>query len=213
MKGVRFDGLHSYYEWGLILQEKTIESPKPKINTVEIEGADGVLDYTEFFGDVKFENRQLSFKFIKAQIILDGFLSLYSLVQDMIQGRKMQVVLDDDPAYFYLGRVSINEWKSNKNIGEIVIEVDAEPYKYKMAETTVTKIVDGTLAIMLDNSRMPTVPTITASSAMQFVFEGKTFAADAGTFRLPELQLKQGQNIVTVTGSGTVAFRYQEGRL
>nr|DAY68102.1 MAG TPA: hypothetical protein [Caudoviricetes sp.] len=30
MKGVKFDSLHSFYEWGLILQSKTIEAPTPK---------------------------------------------------------------------------------------------------------------------------------------------------------------------------------------
>lgn len=59
-------------------------------------------------------------------------------------GKMLDIILDDDPAYFYRGRVTINEWKSNSNIGEIVIEVDAEPYKMKLAETVVTKAVAGT---------------------------------------------------------------------
>ena len=28
MKGVYFDGLHSFYEWGLILSEKEIKAPQ-----------------------------------------------------------------------------------------------------------------------------------------------------------------------------------------
>ena len=78
MKGVKFGGLHSYYEWGLILTEKELKSPDIKTYTVEIEGVNGVLDYTDFFGAVKYENRHLTFKFIKTNIVPDGFLSLYS---------------------------------------------------------------------------------------------------------------------------------------
>ena len=144
MKGVKFGGLHSYDEWGLILTEKELKSPDIKTYTVELEGSNGVLDFTDFFGAVKYENRQLTFSFIKPNITPDGFLELYSLVQNALHGKKMQVILDDDPAYFYYGRVSINDWKSNKGIGEIVIEVDAEPYKYKLERTSKTAGLTGT---------------------------------------------------------------------
>jgi phage-related protein len=213
MKGVKFGNYHSYYEWGLVLSEKEIGSPKPKTKYVEVEGGDSVLDYTEYFGDVKYENRTLSFKFAKANIIPDGFLALFSVVQDALQGKKMQIVLDDDPAHYYLGRVNINEWKSNKNIGEIVIECDCEPYKYKVAETTVAKAVTGSATITLNNSRKKVVPKITTSSEMTISFNGYTGTFSAGTFTIPELELVEGANTVTVTGTGNISFVYREGRL
>lgn len=213
MKGVKFGGLHSFYEWGLILSEKEIEPPKPKTKTVDVDGADGVLDYTEAFGDVKYQNRQLTFKFYKASIVPDGFLALFSLVQNTIHGKTMQVILDDDPANYYFGRVTINEWKSNKRLGEIVIEVDAQPYKLKVDETVVTRAVTGSADIILANSRKPVVPTITTNAAMTIAFGGYTAAVQAGTFRLPELQLQAGQNTVKVTGTGNITFRYREGSL
>ena len=213
MKGVKFGGLHSFYEWGLILSEKEIEPPKPKTKTVDVEGADGVLDYTEAFGDVKYQNRQLSFKFYKASIVPDGFLALFSVVQNALHGKKLQVILDDDPAHYYLGRVTINEWKSNKRLGEITIEVDADPYKYKVTETVVTRAVTGSADIILTSSRKPVVPTITTNAAMTIAFGGYTAAVQAGTFRLPELQLREGQNAVKVTGTGNITFSYREGSL
>lgn len=213
MKGVKFGGLHSFYEWGLILSEKEIKAPQPKTKAVDVEGADGELDYTEAFGDVKYQNRQLSFKFSKANIVPDGFLALFSVVQNALHGKKMQVILDDDPANYYFGRVTINEWKSNKRIGEIVIEVDAEPYKLKVAETVITQAVTDSAEITLTNSRKPVVPTITTTAAMNITFGSFTAAVQVGTFRLPELQLAEGQNIVTVTGTGTITFRYREGSL
>lgn len=152
MKGVKFGGLHSFYEWGLILSEKEIKAPKPKKIEFEIEGSDGVLDYTDFFGGVKFENRQLTFRFTKAGISPDGFLTLFSAVQNALHGKKLQVILDDDPMHFYFGRVTINEWKSNKRIGEIVIEVDAEPYKYKVARSREVVKFYGKNILNLENT-------------------------------------------------------------
>lgn len=213
MKGVKFNGLHSYYEWGLILSEKELKSPDIKTYTVEIEGGNGVLDFTEFFGAVKYNNRKLTFKFIKPQIVPDGFLSLYSLVQGTLHGKKMQVILDDDPAYFYYGRVSINDWKSNKGIGEIVIEVDAEPFKQSITETVVTKAVSSSANIILNNDKMPVVPTITTNAEFLIDFGSYNDVYPAGTFQIPELELGEGTNNIYVEGTGTITFRYRKGVL
>lgn len=213
MKGIKFDNFHSFTEWGLILSEKDIKSPKPKTKEVDIAGGDGVLDYTEYFGGVKYENRQLSFKFAKMNIVPDEFLALFSVVQNALHGKKMKAVFDDDLDHYYIGRVLVNEWKANKRIGEITIEVDAEPYKYSMTETVVTQAISGTQSILLTNSKMPVVPTITTTAAMTIAFGGYSVAVQAGTFRIPELQLAEGQNAVTVSGEGSITFRYRQGSL
>jgi phage-related protein len=213
MKGIIFGNLHSYYEWGLILKEKEIKPPVPKINQIEIEGGDGVIDLSEFFGDVKYNNRSLSFTFAKMNIIPDGFLALYSVVQNAIHGKKMKVILDDDPNNYYFGRVTLNEWKSNKNLGEIVVEVDAEPYKYKVEETVVSQEVTGTATIILTNSRRRVSPIITIDAEMGIAFDTYSGTFSAGTFKIPELVLSEGENIVTVTGTGNITFRYHEGGL
>lgn len=213
MKGVKFGDFHSYYEWGMILSEKELKSPNVKTYTVELEGSNGVLDFTDFFGAVKYENRKLTFKFIKTNIVPDGFLSLYSLVQDTLHGQKMQVILDDDPAYFYYGRVSINDWKSNKGIGEIVIEVDAEPFKQSVTKTVVTHTVSSSAGITLDNDKMPVVPTITTTAEFLIDFGSHNEIYPAGTFQIPELELGEGSNYIYVEGTGTITFQYRKGRL
>lgn len=213
MKGVRFGGLHSYYEWGLILSSKEIKAPKPKTKEIEIEGSDGVLDYTEYFGGVKYENRTLSFTFYKTNIVPDGFLALFSVVQATIHGKKLQIILDDDPAHFYYGRVTVNEWKSNKRLGEIVIEVDAEPYKQETWETVVTQEVVSNANIVLENGQMPVVPTITTDSEFLIAFNGHNAIYPAGTFQIPEVELGAWSNNIYVEGTGTITFTWRKGRL
>lgn len=213
MKGVTFGSLHSFTEWGLILSEKDIKSPKAKTKEVDIAGGDGVLDYTEYFGGVKYENRQQTFRFSKANIVPADFLTLFSTVQNALHGKKMKIILDDDPDHYYIGRVSVNEWKASKRLGEITIDVDAEPYKYSVTETVVTQAVSGTTPMILTNSKMPVVPTITTTVAMTIAFGGYSVEAKAGTFRIPELQLAEGQTAVTVTGEGSITFRYRQGSL
>ena len=55
------------------------------------------------------------------------------------------IVSDDDLEHYYFGRVTVNEWKSEKKMGKIVIEVDAEPYKMMVEETVATRSVSGSL--------------------------------------------------------------------
>lgn len=214
MKGVKFGTFHTYDDFGLVLSEKEIKSPTPKIKQIEVEGSDGVLDMTEAFGGVKYNNRSLSFTFTYPYISTEeDFLGLFTTVQNAIHGQKMNVVLDDDLEHYYFGRVSVNEWKSEKKMGKIVIEVDSEPYKMMVEETVVTRSVSGSLTINLTNGRKHVVPTITSSAAMTYAFGIYSKSVSAGTFRIPEFELVEGNNEITVTGTGTVTFRYRKGDL
>ena len=85
MKGVTF-GTHHSNDYGLILSRKYIESPKPKLEIIDLPGADGVLDMTDYFGDVKYENRELKFEF-STGVRGRELLELYSRVQDDLNGR------------------------------------------------------------------------------------------------------------------------------
>lgn len=139
MKGVKFGNLHSFNDFGLILSSKEIGSPEPKIIQIDVEGGDGVLDFTEFAGETKFKNRTLTFHFSKPQV-LSNFMQLFSTVHNALHGKKMQIILDEDPGFFYVGRITVNEFKADANIGLITIECDCEPWKYKL-NVTMEKIL------------------------------------------------------------------------
>lgn len=213
MKGVKFGEYHSFDAWGLILKEKEIQSPEPKVYQVEVEGGHGVIDMTAFFGSEKYKNRKLTFTFSKPNALPGEFDSLMSDIQNSIHGQKMQIVDDDEPGVFYVGRVQINKWKSKKRIGEIVIEVDAEPFKQRMWETVSTHTVKSNANIVLENSKMPVVPTITTNAEFLISFGGYNDTYSAGTFTIPELELGEGNNQVYVEGTGTITFSYRKGWL
>lgn len=212
MKGIKFGNYHSYDDFSLILSQKTIGAPSPKVEAIAIPGGDGVLDLSEFFGEVKYNNRNLSFDF--STIIPQAvFLDLFSRIQNAIHGQKVQIVLDDDPEWYYIGRVTVPEWKAERNIGKLTIECDCEPYKMKLTETAVSKAVSGSASIVLANSRKRVVPVITTNAEMTISFDGYSGTFSAGTFTIPELELHEGNNTVAVTGTGNISFRYREGGL
>ncbi|MDY4081142.1 MAG: hypothetical protein SOY97_05890 [Candidatus Metalachnospira sp.] len=213
MKGIMFNNYHSYNDFYLILNKKTIESPSPKIEKVEIEGGDGAIDLSEAFGEIKYENRKLSFDF-STIIHPSQFLMLYSEIQNLIHGQIMKLILDDDPVFYYIGRVSIDKWKSDKNIGKITIDCDCEPYKYKIRETVISQTINGIGKAVLTNLRKKIVPTITSDGPCSMEFNGFTFnIIEPGSYEFPEFVLSPGNNVVRINGNGKVIFKYREGEL
>ncbi|MGN0622181.1 MAG: dockerin type I domain-containing protein [Porcipelethomonas sp.] len=141
MKGVCF-GSHHSSDYGLILSKKEIESPNPKLETVDLPGADGLLDMTDYFGDVKYENRQLKFEF---STFLHGkeLSELYSRVQDDLNGRRFTgIVIDDDPDFRYIGRVTSVKLAEDK-ISRITVLCSCEPYKVRVKNKIISVNLNG----------------------------------------------------------------------
>lgn len=215
MKGIMFGNYHSYRNLRLILESKEMGSPAIKVRKVDVEGADGALDYTDSFGGVKYENATHKFNF--STIVPQAeFLSQFSQVKNALHGKKVRIILDDDPNFFYLGRLSVSPFSSSKAVGTLSIEADCEPYKMKNAPTVISVSVNGTQVITLQNSRKRAVPEvrIEAQSGLNIVYQvGNVWDLSSGTYTLPELELAEGDNTVTVTGTGTISFTWTEGEL
>lgn len=214
MKGITFGTLHSYHDLKLIRTKKEIGSPEVKVRKIDIEGADSSLDLTDFFGEPKYEDVTHKFEF-QTIVPQAQFLSLFSTVKNALHGKKMRIVLDDDPLFYYLGRVKVSSFTNEKNIGMISVECDCEPYKYKMEKTVAEIYVDGTFTATLSNGRKRAVPEVTVAtdSGINIVFESNIWDLGSGSYTLPELELTEGENTVTVTGTGTIVFTWQEGDL
>ena len=215
MKGITFGNYHSYDDLNLVLNSKEIGSPEVKVNEIDIPGADGSLDLTEFFGEPKYENVTHKFQF-STIVPQSQFLSVFSKVKNVLHGKKMRVILDDDPHFYYIGRLHVSQFTNDKRIGVVSIEAGCEPYKLKLDKTVVSKTVNGTEAIILTNGRKRAVPevTIQTDSSLNIVYQtSNIWDLGSGSYTLPELELVEGENTVTVTGTGTITFTWQEGNL
>lgn len=215
MKGVTFGSYHSYNDLHLILNSKEIGAPTVKVRKIDIEGADGSLDLTDFFGGAKYEDLTHKFNF-SAIVPKAAFSTLYSNIKNALHGKKMRVILDDDPSFYYIGRLSVSNFTNDKNIGIISVECDCEPYKYKLQPTVVTATASGTENVVLTNGRKRAVPEIKieSESGLNIVYQGSNvWDLGNGSYTLPELELSEGENTVTVTGTGTITFTWQEGDL
>ena len=215
MNGITFGNLHSYNDLKLILESKELGSPEVKVRKIDIEGADSSLDYTEFFGEPKYED--VTHKFSFSTIVPQAqFLSQFSTVKNALHGKKMRIILDGDPLFYYMGRIKVSGFTNDKNIGKISVEADCEPFKYKLEKTVFSTAVSGTKTISLTNSRKRAVPVvqIEAASGIRIEYHGSNiWDLGSGSYMLPELELVEGVNTVTVTGTGNIKFTWQEGSL
>ena len=211
MYSVNFGDKNSYNDFNLLLKPKTRPFPTPKTNYVSIEGRDGDLDLTtSLTGDVRYENISYSLEFYLKDKRVDWEATLLEL-STYLHGKKMNLTFSEDPDYYYIGRYTLNDLESDKNIGSIVIECNLEPYRYKKTETV--KTITGAGTLTLPNTRKWVMPTITSTESMGFTFEGKTFTVN-GTLTSPDIILKEGNNTIEVTSeTGTLNVRYREAKL
>ena len=118
-----------------------------------------------------------------------------------------KIILDDDKNFYYRGKVTINSFDTNKNIGEIVINVDAEPYKIEVRKSegdwlwdtfsfvdgviyNADFIISGEKAASCPNLKKPVVPELTCSAAMTVKFNDVTYSLSSGSNKLAEIVLK-----------------------
>lgn len=212
-RGITFNNIHSFRDFNLLLSKVEISPAIPKTNFIEIPGSDIPLDLTEALGDVNYSSRECRFTFTmnpSGGLSEGDFEAKKTEVSNALNGLACKIILDKDPDYFYKGRCIVDEYLSDRRIRRIVVKATVHPYKYKITET-VTAALNGTTILL--NDRMPVVPSIRTTKEATLTFNGNTYSLNAGTHKILDLQLKQGENAVTIETEGIVTFTYQEGAL
>lgn len=224
---------NTWDDWHLIPTTRPLFNPPTvKTNIIDIPGGDGVLDLTTALaGRPTYNNRTGSWTFI----VQNGFkdwTALYSEIMVYLHGQKFRAVLEDDPAYFYEGRFSVNQWKSDKDWSQIVIDYNVGPYKKEIAnigsdwlwdpfnfETGVIRnyrnlSVLTTLTVVVIGDMMDSVPVIIASeSGMKVMYEGTMYNLERGANTIPDIVLHSGENTLVFTGPGIITIENIGGRL
>lgn len=242
MKGITFiksngESRHTFDDWDLILKTKPdIEFPEVKTNYIDIAGSDGQIDLTEVLtGQIPYKNRvgSLEFSIIGKR---DLWQSVKSIISDWLHGQKVKMILDEDPQFFYVGRMTLNKWKSDKKTAVITIDYNLEPYKYELFSSTEDWLwdsfnfesgyirdyrnirVNGHLTYELLGARMPVVPTFIVqmdAGETEFRINVNNYhtVTESGTYTFADYLLKEGKNIINFYGNGYVTIEYRGGRL
>ena len=213
MSDIRFGTKWAHADYGLIVAPYVIPMPEPQMNFVEIPGRDGTLDLSEAFGTIRYADRVIPLT-LYARAPFDVLIS--SLAAD-VHGRRINVIFDRDPTYYYDARITVEDVERHAGYCELSLECRAKPYKLEHFETTITILPAGNATATLTNTRMPVVPTITVSAEMTLTFTiagvGYTINLAAGSHIVPSLVLTDGETKIDITGTGSITFTYRKGAL
>ncbi len=227
---------NTFRDWHLVPKSRPVVNP-PRVRTEysEIQNVDGVLDFSEALdGNVHFDNRTGSWTFAVDHELNTSMTwnQVYDSLLLGFHGRVVRACLQDDPEYYYQGRIFVNEWKSDKYWSEIVLDYEFEPYKYTintsgdydwLFDDAITnkkkQLIYATFAVDTVKYRdfyyigkEKIKPVIQAHNEGITVESGDTKVSLSTTAqRYGSIKLKTGHNYFAFYGNGTVSVYYNLG--
>ena len=197
---------------------ETVDFPTPQSqsNTITVPGRNSPIRFTEALGRVAYQPRSFDMTFSMLGDRAD-FDRLVSIVVNQFAGQLCRVTLTEDPTLYAIGTLEADPtYEPLTGKGQLVLScTDGDAFLYYVAETV--ESISGSGTITLHNDYMPVVPVIatTSETTLHWAVDGETFhkTVSAGTWEIPELELRYGNNTVSVTGEGTTTFTYRQGRL
>lgn len=214
MQGIKFGEYHSYKDFGLYIAPEGIHDIPPKVQThyIKVPFRNALLDATEMFGKIAYDERTPKYTFVTIKPTA-GWDDLLRKISKAIHGKEMEIVYDRDPRYYLKGRAQVNDLQSDKLEGKIVIDAVCDPYKYKIEETQETFSVNGSLEVVLKNGDMTAYPKVTTSAQISVEWDDGSQYFGKVTDYQSKIKLSPGENVLSLSGTGTITFAYQEGAL
>ena len=176
---------HTWKDWSLIPTARPfVVPPTHKTSEMDAKGINGKADVSNrLLGFPLFNNREGSWTFyvtdyndysdhiqdnngndildylgdpIRATLV-QSFPEKYSQLLNLLQGKTVAIILDEDPLHFYKGTVQIEQWVASNDgsLNGLTIKYDLYPYKFKIEETVIDIDVRKTFSI---DYPMMTVP-------------------------------------------------------
>lgn len=210
------DKFNTFYDWRLILTAKDVTPPEPKTNYVDLGGVNGTLDLSESLtGEIAYNDRTVTASFWTNEGTRTERETLLRDIRAALHGRKIKLIEPDDPDHYFYGRVKITSEKNIVPYAEFSIEAICEPWRYANEESErFVEVNDNAVDVVLSNNGVKTLsPTITVTGSVTIEYNGATVELTAGSYRVTDIKLYRGANIVTVSGTGTVVFTYKEADL
>ena len=229
---VKINDTHMLNDLGLALSRTDcVQPPEPKINTIDIPGADGLIDLTESLsGRTLYNNRIITMEFGRG-LEKSAWPTMYSKIQSLFHGKQVKVIFDDDTEYYYSGRASVSDYARTQMLGTLTITVSADPYKYEMYgglddwlwdpfnfQTGIIRsykdlTISGTRDVRIIGRDKAIVPLIISNAAMTVTFKGNTYNIVAGNNKIYDIEIVEGENVLTFTGTGIISIDYRGGIL
>lgn len=232
------ESYHTLKDWGLAIgNNNPVGEPELEEYYVDVPGADGFLDFTEFTtGRRIFKSRTIEMKMGGKKPRNDWDIWIAD-IRNLLHGRKIKIIFDNDPGFYYIGRAKIQDFDRDREIGTFTIYVKADPYKYNISDNTEdwlwdsfdfeTGFIDEGKEITIKPGEtkeytivpdlMPFVPEIYVSvlgtAGLKMIVNGESYTLAKGRNRFADIVVDEEDVLLTFSGSGTFIVKYRRGSL
>lgn len=230
--GVTFGGHHSFRDYRLLPTSAPVIAP-PKVNTyfVDVPGADGSLDLTEALtGYPTYGDRPGTFNFQIYAPKSEWYNVVNTLIHDL-NGKRMDVILDEDQQYYYKGRLTVGTpnygkfkatisvtgvFGSNRYMSDEYSGNDWlwNPFDFEngIAREYYKIPVRNAKTVTLIGSELIVCPTFKLESGyLSLTVDGVTYPLSLGDNIFLNVLLKEEEKQVTFIGKGVVTITYRIG--
>ena len=227
--GVTFaDQWHTERDWNLHPVRIYISMPEAKEQVIDIPGGDGTIDLSEINGRPMYGMRTVELEYHLRNVDNEKWSLIYSEIGAAITGKKVKMVLDDDPDHYYMARLKVDGEKTDYVNAELTFSGTAEPFKYDLVatnepwlwdtfnfETGVIREIEE-VEITAENNKVtiigagidtPPVFAVSQADNLKLTYGGRTYTLKVGRNRFPAVRV--GKEDVTLTFSGTGKFEVE----
>ena len=211
---VKFGSHDMLRDYGVIMTSFDIGMPSQKRSSIEVPGMDGVIDLTYVLSEQKiYDNRTVSISFeIPYRKGADPW-DIHERIANDIHGNEMDIRLSFYPGWHLEGNASVDGMSMNDGTATFKVTCDCNPYFIKNSLTRATYAVSGTMDAYIRNATRWTIPSTEVNGTVSVKTDDAAVSLSTGKVRNAAIVLKSGINKITLGGSGTITFEYQEARL
>jgi len=122
--------VNTWDSWHLIPTSRpSMSIPGTQNKFVEIPGMSGSYDLSDYLtSETVYADRSGSFEFVVDNEYED-WVTLYKRILSYLQGRRLRMILTDDPKWFYEGRFNVDGWVSEPARSKVTISYRVGPFK------------------------------------------------------------------------------------
>ncbi|HAM79605.1 phage tail protein [Ornithinibacillus bavariensis] len=226
-EGITRNGKHSK-EFGMWLVSRSAPTPSEKLIIESVPFMQGIYDFSMILGERIYENRTLTYHFevlerdytrrkvdrtvLENWLMKDGYAPLYD---------------DHSPGYYYLTKCTSVDVEDASGGLTVTLIFDAYPFKVSLLEEgndiwdtfnfeldisqPQEYTVNGSLSINLLNVGATGIsPSIIASSPMAIRKGNVIYDVLQGESKSESFRLEIGENPMTITGNGTISFKWHK---
>lgn len=188
-----------------LVQQKVIVSPaKPQIQLVQVPGANGSVDLTDALTtDTKYSDRTITWTFAVLPNV--SWFDTMALVSNRINGKRCRITLDEDPDWYYEGRVEVTTHTTDKLLRQITVVATCQPFKIANARSAwgdnLVKTTHKTKTI--DVGEMSQIPVFSCNYDTNISWDGITVLIQANTPTQPPAFYWTGETTFEYWRAGT----------